>query len=241
MRFLIKLLTLIALIIITQNAFGFETRIKIGIIDSGISLSQSLSDHLCKDGRKSAITFDSGLDRNGHGTNVFGLIAKQINPKTHCIISYKFWNPGISNSKSNMNVVNSLYQARKDGVKYINMSLGGDGSSAQELKQIGEALEKGITVVVAAGNESTNLDITCDYFPACYKKDNLKKYNNFIVVGAKDVGVANYGKIITAYEKGHMVGIPVLSGTSQATATHTGKIISKKIKKHGIVNSGGKK
>ena len=71
MRFLIKLLTLIALIIITQNAFGFETRIKIGIIDSGISFSQSLGDHLCKDGRKSAIIFDSGLDRNGHGTNVF--------------------------------------------------------------------------------------------------------------------------------------------------------------------------
>ena len=239
MRFLIKLLTLIALIIITQNAFGFETRIKIGIIDSGISFSQSLGDHLCKDGRKSAIIFDSGLDRNGHGTNVFGLIAKQIDPKTHCIISYKFWDSQHSLNVE-LNITNSVYQARKDGVKYINMSLGGPGSNASEMNQIGLALEEGVTIIVAAGNESTNLNITCNYFPACYKKKFLKKYNNFIVVGAKDVDVANYGKIVEVYEKGYKVGTPVLTGTSQATAIHTGKIILKNLKKRGIVTSGGK-
>ena len=228
MKMFINTILLIILIIIAEHAYGEDNRIKIGIIDSGISFSQASGDYLCKGGRKSAIPFDSGSDRHGHGTNVFGLIAKQINPKTHCIISYKFWNPGMLGFKADEAVYKALYIARKDGVKYVNMSLGGLIPSSQEYKQIYLGLREGITYTVAAGNKSNNLDITCNYFPACYKKDKFKDNKNFIVVGAKDVKTANYGKIIGAYEKGYKVGIPVLTGTSQATATHTGKIISKK-------------
>ena len=68
----------------------------------------------------------------------------------------------------------------------------------------------------------------------------MKNSDNFIVVGAKDISVANYGSIIDVYENGMLIGTPVLSGTSQSTAVVTGKIVSGKIKKRGNIIIRGK-
>lgn len=233
---IIKSLLVALFLFLTTYSVKGESRIKVGMIDTGVSLSQATSDYLCKDGLKTAIDYDSWLDDNGHGTNVFGLIAKYINPKTHCIISYRYLGEGVTSSQSLDNLISSIYQARKDGVKYLNMSLSGLDSSSQEAKQIIKATEEGMTIIVASGNDKLNLNLSCSAFPACYKKLYKNLQGKLIVVGAYNVRAGNKGKVVDYYDNGYRVGKPLRTGTSQATAIITGKIISGKLKKRGIVN-----
>jgi len=218
---------IIFLISIPCLAGNIEKRKKIAVLDTGIGLSQVLKDYICIDGGKTLLPLDIGLDKHGHGKNVIGLIADQINSKTHCIVSYKVWSDDLSIEY----LTEGFEQAIADKVSYINLSGGGPKYMVEEKALILKALEKGITVVVASGNGGLNLDKKCNYYPACYKIKDKK----FIVVGANDLKYGNKGKIVDFYEKGNQVGIPVMSGTSQATATVTGKIASGKIKIHGII------
>ena len=222
------LLKILLILSIFSTIFGSENRIKIGIIDSGISVEQNTSNYLCKKGMKSFVG-DAGFDKNGHGTNVFGLIAKQINPKTHCIISYSFYKESETNTNRN---ISALLQANRDGISFLNMSFGGMGTWAMEIMQIDNLLKKGVKVIVASGNWSQNLDKKCNFYPACYKETVFKKEKNFIVVGSNNLKKSNYGNIVNVTEEGYEVGTPSLSGTSQSTAIHTGKIA---YKKHGII------
>ena len=82
-------------------------------------------------------------------------------------------------------------------------------------------------IIAAAGNEHASLELAENaYFPALYDKRIIVVGNN-----TKD-GVrsnsSNYGEPVTRWEVGEDVeayGI-VMTGTSQATAVATGKIIS---------------
>lgn len=215
-----------------------ETRIKIGIIDTGISYEQAKSKYLCKDGLKSMIQFDKGYDFHGHGTNIFGLIAKQINTKTHCIISYKFWRKTTSPAESVKNTHKALKAAIKDKVKILNLSMGGAEHSSQELRLIKRFLSKGGTIYTAAGNEGLNLNINCNYYPACYKKGGLKNHPRFFVVSSNTGNYPNRGSIVDFYIDGTKKGKPVLSGTSQSTAICTGRSVSK-YKSYGIYSLEG--
>ena len=232
-----NLILLIILAYASQTAFA-ESRVKIAIVDTGISLTQAKSKYLCKDGLKTFLTWDWGYDKNGHGTNIFGLIADQINPKTHCIISYKFYKKNLPDRKSLNNTIKAIEHAIKNNVKYLNMSMGGSSPSNRERALLKKFLDNGGYVLAAAGNESHNLDIYCNYFPACYKAKSFKKYKNFIVVSSHTGDFPNYGKVVDIYEDGKNKGKPVLSGTSQATAIYTGKLVKEKT--CGIINSEGK-
>jgi subtilisin family serine protease len=190
----------------------------VAVIDTGVSFAQK---HLlCKNGN---ISYTSTLyDNHGHGTNVVGIIGSTMNKKKYCIISYKFYENGISGAQAIKNISKALRNAIDRGVKIINLSLEGPQPVSVERKLIKEALDKGIIVVVAAGNDGINLDKKCKSYPACYKF----KHKNFIVVGAKDMRL-NFGSMIDYCEKGYRQGKPVLSGTSQATANFTKKLVKK--------------
>ena len=80
--------------------------------------------------------------------------------------------------------------AVKSGAKVINMSLGGYGTSEQLKTSINNAVNKGVTVVVAAGNENSNAS---NYSPA--------SVSNAITVAAVDknnkpAGFSNYGSCV---------------------------------------------
>jgi hypothetical protein len=194
-----------------------DDRIKIGIIDSGISIQQSKSKILCKDGLKS--TFSDGIDRNGHGTNIFYLVSRNLDPKKVCIISYQVLILGMDS------YLTALNKAHHDHVKYLNISMVGYDSDISEQFLLGVMLFNGTKINVAAGNEKQNLDKKCDVYPACY---NFGK--RFSVIGARDVEESNFGSFIKSYEKGFQQGIPSKTGTSQATAIYTNKIILKDLK-----------
>jgi hypothetical protein len=93
-------------------------------------------------------------------------------------------------------------------------------SPAEEREVVKEALDAGITVVTAAGNEHSDLDSKCDFFPACID-------SRVVSVGCSDCVQSNTGKVIKIWEHGKAItaGGYTMTGTSQATAVFTGKLV----------------
>lgn len=207
-----------------------EQRDMIAVIDTGIGRNQSKTGIMCSDGKQSFVN-DWGFDNHGHGRNIIGIISKQLNPKTQCIISYKVYVESINGEEATSNIINSINDAVRRGVKYINISMGGSASSKREIAAIKNAIKHKVYVTVAAGNDGNNFDrVGCNYFPACYREFIKSKFFN--VVTSLTLSGSNRGKVINRKERGRNVkgGGVVLSGTSQSSAVFTGKLISGKVK-----------
>lgn len=170
------------------------------------------------------LTNTSLKDAHGHGTNIAGLIHKYAYDADYCQIPIKFksgfdGNYGLRNEKI------ALRYAIDSNVDIINLSLGGSDPDPGEKALIEEALNKGILVVAAAGNDGHDLDIACDWFPACY---DLRIY---MVGSLNRFGYAlpssNFGKVVQYWQLGlsQLGNGIVMSGTSQATAIQTGKLV----------------
>lgn len=103
-------------------------------------------------------------DHAGHGTHVAGIIGAStgnghgiagINPGAR-IMPLKVMN--FLGGGRGSAVAAAIFYAVKNGAQVINMSLGSHHVSDLELKAIRYAYDKGITVVIAAGNEGVNTD-----------------------------------------------------------------------------------
>jgi hypothetical protein len=188
------------------SLFAKETRIKIAVIDTGVSRFQE--QYLCKGGKKSLVD-DLGYDTNGHGTNIISILASGLDFSKYCIISYKVFS---SYSYDGILAV-AINEAIMDKVQYINLSAAGTGSSFSEKHAIEQTIKNGIYIFIAGGNDSKNLDKKCDVYPACYRFDS----QYFKVIGATDTGTSNTGSFFYAYAKGRKQGFPPMTGTSQAT------------------------
>lgn len=171
---------------------------------------------------------DASLDRDftdnkvfnpDHGTNVVGLIQKYAKNADFCFIIIKWYAPGAKNGE---NLTKALEYAAKIKPDIVNISAGGTGKNEKEAEAVKKLVNSGIVVVAAAGNESTDLNKDCNYYPACYNDD-------IFVVGATDPSkrYSNYGDKhvdIVVGGTGTAYGI-TLTGTSQATAKATGMIV----------------
>ena len=134
--------------------------IKIAVIDTGV-------DHLHPDlfgfgpggkivGGYNFVENDKmPVDTNGHGTEVTGIIAadgqlKGIASKAS-IFAYKVSEDG--ESVSSDLIVKAVQQAIKDDVDIINISLGVNRTNSKIDQIVNKAVENGIVVVTAAGND----------------------------------------------------------------------------------------
>ena len=112
------------------------------------------------------------LDTHGHGTHVAGII-KSIFPSVKIFV-LKYYNPKASGKDNLESTLKALEHAVDQGVDIINYSGGGPRSSLKEFLILRKAKRKGILVVAAAGNETSNIDRRQDaYYPASYKLDNI--------------------------------------------------------------------
>ena len=85
-----------------------KNRIRVAVIDTGISYKQSQANYACKGGHRSFIDNDIYATHQ-HGINIISIISKTMNPKTHCIVSYKFYNSKTDTPLQNINsVIKSL-------------------------------------------------------------------------------------------------------------------------------------
>lgn len=201
-----------------------DTRIKIAVMDTGITFTKENSKYFCTTGHFDAT--GTGLrDNEGHGTNVSGLISKGIDPKTHCIIMIKFYNTATLTSKYSIDktLLDSWEHLVDVHSSYVNLSLSGMSFDQDEYNTINLLLSRGTRIIVASGNDHINFNIIgCIVYPACY---NFKK--NFYVVGARDVSVGNIGGPVKYFAKGYEQtawGI-TKTGTSQSTANFTSNLI----------------
>lgn len=221
----------ILLILFSQPILA-EYRTKIAVIDSGIYKSMQYKKFMCKEKPKSFID-NNPYDVDSHGSNIVGIIGEALNPKTHCIVSYKFYSSIKTPVQNTEALIAAMKAVLKDHrVKYLNLSLGGYGSDDDERNTLIKLLKRGVVVITAAGNNGENLNLNKNkYYPASYR-DNYK-HKNFYVVGTRS-SWSNYGKVVTDIYNGKNVGpktmpyIPKKTGTSQAAAQKTADLVKKR-------------
>ncbi len=243
-----KALTIIILafnMLVTTAAIPEDTRlIKVAIIDTGLDLSDyRFRGKLCKTGHRS---FSGSInDIHGHGTHVAGLIVKYGPPDGYCLMIIKYYE---EHNKGRINLANtfkSIKHAINNGAMVINYSGGGSTLYKKELNIIRNSPH--VTFVIAAGNGGMDVSKSTKnrYYPASYDLPNIVAVGSLDLKGKK-LTTSNYGDTIDAWEIGLNVVSTVpngicwhkstynclmrMSGTSQATAIATGKLLRKLIR-----------
>lgn len=209
------------LIILLFYAFSIQSyakTIRVAVVDTGFNTAYMNNIKFCNN-----ITYDitgEGItDVNGHGTNIAGLIAKNNEKIDYCLIIIKFMHKSsLLNTGYYFKALETVLELKPD---IVNLSLGGPGFYRFEEQAIKKLLNSNIHVVAAAGNESMNLNIKCNFYPACLDR-------RINVIGNKSPS-SNYGRTVDEIIDGNnqtALGIK-LSGTSQSTAIFTQRLIRK--------------
>lgn len=176
----------------------------------------------------------SGIDNDGHGTHVAGIIGARGNNGNS--VTGVCWNGSIMSVKfmgrlgigSGSDAAEGIRYAVRMGAKIINASFGSSENSSTVHDAVKYAKEKGALIVAAAGNEASDIDRSPVY-PASYtdgnvlsvaatdQNDELASYSNF---GDVAVDVAAPGtEILSTYIGGEYA---VISGTSMAAPVVAG-------------------
>lgn len=197
----------------------------IAIIDTGVDLNNiEVKAAMCGG---EDFTGQGLQDADGHGTNMFLTISRQVNLSKFCLMPLKWYH-----TKEHRNwldtpvpltyIVSAINRAIRVKAKIINMSLNGSRSFEPERQALKRALDLGLTVVVAAGNSGKDLSSKCSSYPACYA---FKSKNFYVVAGVDENGMvsknSNYGGPVNAVEA---YGNDLTAGTSVSAAIHTAKV-----------------
>ena len=196
-----------------------ETRTRVVIVDSGLAKSYLKAPYMCKDVALMSLMKDL-KPSDPHGTNITGLIAKDINVDKYCITMVKIdINPG---GAENIPLTLTKLSQAVSKIGVINMSLNYPAYSHEGAKALQQLVRRGVKIVVAAGNQSLNLDVACVIYPACYSK--IIKHPNFKVIGAL-AEFSNVGSIVDLFLTGELVGTPPMRGTSMAAGIYSGMLV----------------
>ncbi len=172
---------------------------------------------------------NSPMDDDNHGTHVAGIVlgttqdiaAYPMQPAAIRIMPLKFLDS--SGMGTTSDAVKAIYYAVNNGAKVLNNSWGGGGYSNSLLDAIAFAYSRRVVFVAAAGNSSSNNDVTPTY-PANYSvpgvisvasttdADGLSSFSNF---GLSTVHVGSPGSSIWSSLPNNFYGRA--SGTSMAT------------------------
>jgi thermitase len=171
----------------------------------------------------------SGVDDEGHGTHVSGIIAAHGNNATGIsglcwtgtIVPVKFMNSRGKGSSSD--AAAGLDYAVKAGAKVVNGSFGSSSKSSALEDAVDYAQSKGVLLVFAAGNDSTDNDSAPEY-PAAFTNSNIITVAAVTATGAL-ASFSNYGvKSVDLGAPGDQIistylgsTYKVLSGTSMAS------------------------
>lgn len=210
--------------------------LRIAIIDTGFGF-QGLGDasKLCKFGHRNFSDnndFNSNLgtkdavpvDHHSHGTNIAGVIDKFAKGENYCLVIIKFYDPLAPTTNNLEATVKAFKYAKSLKVDIVNYSAGGVDFSPSEEKAVKEYLNSGGKLVAAAGNESS--DVTQKpYYPAMYDR-RIVSVGNLDPYTESPARSSNYGTKVSRWEIGTQTANGITeTGTSQAAAVATGKII----------------
>lgn len=214
-----------------------EKTVVVAVIDTGLSFSEETKNvRLCDTGHKDFTTIHRynmdqtnipvPIDTNGHGTNIAGLIQDFAGYANYCMVILKYFDPKATGQQNLVASIAAIKYATSIKADYINYSGGGQLSDEAENIAVKTYLDNGGKFIAAAGNESNNMD-QAPFYPAASD-------SRITVVGSTDtfgnrLPSSNYGTRINKWEVGYKMkafGIK-LTGTSQAAAITTGKMIRK--------------
>jgi len=226
------------LMLVPVRALG-ASKIVVAVIDTGVDVAAV--SHLCQTGHMDFVTHSSSpVDYHGHGTHIASLIEKNAGEGDFCIVSLRYYSESATGNVNLANMIKAINYAIDLHVNYINISGGGAEYSEEEFQAIKKALNRGIKIVAAAGNDHRDISIKDNrYYPACYDK-RITVVGNLAEDGSRSPS-SNYGEPTNRWEIGTGVRANVpcynaydkppcsgkLTGTSQATAIATGKLINK--------------
>lgn len=182
---------------------------------------------------------DNGTE---HGTHVAGIIAAVGNNARG--VSGVAWDISImgvraldeEGSGTDTEIAEGIRYAADNGAHVINMSLGGYGSTSVLENAVEYAVEKGVTVIAAAGNDGININ-KFSFYPACYddvlgvaSTNQQHEASSFSNYGSDCVDVAAPGELIysTLYSgdaaHGFSTDYGYMTGTSMATPVVAGVV-----------------
>lgn len=165
------------------------------------------------------------IDNHGHGTNITGIIDKYAKSKNinYCIVVLEYFDPFARNQSNLANTVRAIHYATAIKADFINYSGGGTEFNDVEALAVKNFLDTGGKFIAAAGNEHADLAAQ-PYYPAM-SDDRVIVAGN--LDGKTKAVTSNFGDRINYWENGTDVislGLK-LTGTSQAAAIVTGKLV----------------
>lgn len=194
--------------------FTTGSRIKVGVIDTGIDRSHPDLQDRYKGGRNFVTGTNDPHDDNGHGTHVAGTIAASSDgmgvvgvAPTVDIYALKALNA--SGSGSSAKVIEAVDWAIANHLDILSLSLGAYESSLLEEEAFKRAEDAGILTIAASGNDGKENLVS---FPAAY--------SSVIAVGAVDAasriaGFSNGGAQLRLVGPGVRVLSTVPRGTAE--------------------------
>ncbi len=228
------IIVLSILTVFVVQPYAHAKQIKVAVIDTGFDFaskwhnSKLSKPKLCKSGHKD-FTGTSVMDNHSHGTHISSLIASGNDKINYCIVELKYFdkNPKVDTLST---VIKAISHAIALKVAIINLSISGLYHSKLECALLTRALDKGIKVIAAAGNNSLNIDRYKSYPAMCDKRIMvvMNGKNN------KDLNATSnysFGKNTYILDGKEVKGLGindseiVLSGTSQSAALLTSKVL----------------
>lgn len=213
------------MLVILSCSLVCNATVRIAVLDTGYNEQWTPDAQICPNGLYD-FTGTGIKDTHGHGSNILGIISKELKNKDYCFYVLKIYPAYSVDPVKYYSAFKKVIELKPD---FVNCSLGGSGKDLREKQLVDTMINNGTVFVAAAGNNRDDLDKQCDYFPACY--------NGVISVGSLDEHLhvskfSNYGKIIKRWAIGENIkgGRVSLSGTSQATAYVTGDLANALLK-----------
>lgn len=206
-----------------------SSQVTISIIDTGIDQNHpDLNGKITKN--KNCTSSSTVDDKYGHGTHVAGIAAASTNNNQG--VAGTAYNVRLFNAKALGDngsgyyswIANCIIWSADNGAAVINLSLGGSNSSQTLADAVNYAVNKGVTVVAAAGNSNSS----SPSYPAYYSevlaiaatdnndvKASFSNYGNWVDLAAP--GVSIYSTAPNHSNTLRINNYAYLSGTSMAT------------------------
>lgn len=209
--------------------------VHIAILDTGIDVNHKCLNDRIVETKNFIDGSEDVTDRNGHGTHVAGIIAANrskegmtgIAPEVSLHIYKVLADNGDGSYDA---IVKALEQAINQKVDIINMSLGGTEANEKMHELINKAINNGICVVCASGNEAMGDNGSVDEisYPGFWREvvevgsveqdGIISKFSN----SNYNIDLVAYGGQITSCYPGNKYA--TTSGTSQATPQISGAL-----------------